>query len=31
MSLYWYDDLDAATRAAAEARKPLLLNFALPG
>jgi len=31
MTLHWYDNLEAATQAAAQARKPLLIDFGLPG
>ncbi len=31
MSLNWYTDLAAATEAAAAGRKPLLIDFSLPG
>jgi len=31
MTLTWYDQLDVATQAATQARKPLLIDFALPG
>lgn len=31
MTLMWHEDLDAATQVATQARKPLLIDFSLPG
>lgn len=31
MSLFWHDDPEEATRVATSERKPLMLDFALPG